>query len=556
MTGRWTDLYRLGVFAALVTLVLVVACGSAASARSNRYRWPVAHPVYSPASLSHAGRRAARLRAPSLRARVAVVGGSQIAIAQAPWQVEVFIEFKSGKTIGCGGAILDSLHVVTAAHCTFDLETGERLAPSAFVVVGGTAHMTAEEIKSNPAVQARFVSTVRVHPMFEFSRGPGTSDDVAALTLKEPLSLDASVQGIQVAAATPGVEAGVKLTGFGRQDPGKESNRFLYSLAMTTRYSGRCGEEADAVFICASTTGGSGCNGDGGSGLTIGAPAELVGLLDTIEVVSGEKCRPGANNGFVNLTAPEIRGFLEGSESPPRAPRGGGIMLRGVPTVGHVLTCEPGIWTGAPTFTYLFVNSTNDQILQSGASSTYQLTATDIGRKIYCEVQAVNPGGTGVVRTTALSAIEAAPSPSSIVPEHTTTTEQSQTHPSAPSILSLVTTDVAVEQNGAAAVKLACAGSTSCSGTLTLQVKQSAKRKRGRRAARNVTIGTASYTIAAGATTSVTVHLNGTGRALLSTDHGRLVATLQIAQSGSGKTEAKAVRLVEKVSHAHKKRRK
>jgi len=232
--------------------------------------------------------------------------------------------------------------------------------------------------------------------------------------------------------------------------------------------------------------------------------------------------------------------------------------------VGDVLTCEPGRWTGAPTLTYLFVNSVNGQTLQSGASSTYQLTTADVGRKIYCEVQAANSGGTDVVRTTALLTIEAAPySPPPITSEHMAATEQKGgateqkgVYAPTPSILSLVATKGVVEQNGAATVKLACVGGTSCSGKLTLQVKQFAKRKRGRRASRNITIGTASYAIAAGATANVTIRLNGTGRALLSADHGRLVATLQIAESGSGKVETKTVHLLEKASHAHKKRRK
>jgi len=195
-----------------VALALVATWSGVARARALHYRWAVS---------IHAHKHSLVVRHDRLpRARAAVVGGSQIAISQAPWQVEILAKFKSGNGNSCGGAILDSTHVVTAAHCTFDLERGEPLPASALIVVGGTAHMSAEEIKNNPEVQARSVSEVRVHPMFEFSKGPGTSDDVAVLTLATPLSLDGSVGQIALSPTEPQEGASVRFTGFGEQSPG------------------------------------------------------------------------------------------------------------------------------------------------------------------------------------------------------------------------------------------------------------------------------------------------------------------------------------------------
>jgi hypothetical protein len=539
MRGRWIELCRGGVFAAVVVAVLLATWSATASARPGGYRWSASHLAVTLAS---------RHRADSgeqLRARTAVVDGSPIAIAQAPWQVEVLAKFESGATNACGGTIIDEFHVVTAGYCAYDLESGQRLAPTALVVVGGTAHMSAEEIKENPEVQARFVSVVRVHPMFKFSEGPGTPDDVAVLTLETPLSLDASVQAVQLAAATPGVGAGVRLTGFGQQAPNREADSFLYSLNMTTQYSRRCGGDEDAVFICASAPGGSGCLGDSGSGLTSEETSELVGVLDTVAVVSGEECAPGADNAFINLTAPEIRDFIEGSENPPQAPRGGSaIEERGVPRVGNALTCEPGSWTGSPSYAFIFIDSANGQTLQDTSSPTYQLTEADIGRTIYCEVQAVNAGGTGVVRTSALRAIEAALSKSSsTAAQNTAVAGNSQPPVLTLSVISLAKTDITVEQSGAMTIKLNCTGETLCSGKLTLLAKSSAKKIHGKRASRRVTIGGASFMIDGGASASVTLHLNGTGRALLSSKHGHLTATLEVSRPETGQNETKTVYL-------------
>jgi N-acetylneuraminic acid mutarotase len=339
---------------------------------------------------------------------VSIAGGTEIGIAGAPWQVEVFAEYSSKKVLACGGAILDATHILTAAHCAYSPETGTRLEASAFVMAAGIAPMTAHEIESNPAAEARFVSAVRVHPMFQYSAGAGAPDDVAVLTLAKALSFDVTVQPIALAPTGASLQEGTaaSLTGFGEQQYGVEGNSNLYSLSMTVAFPGRCGGEADAVFVCANSQSGSGCSGDSGSALTDGTPAALVGVMDTIELVSNQYCQAGAGNGFVNTSAPEIRAFIEGSETPPTAPRGGkGASIQGEAKVGAALSCEAGSWSGSPTVSYLFVDSANGLVLQSGASSTYIPTSGDIGRRIYCEVTASNLGGTGMARTSTLLGI-------------------------------------------------------------------------------------------------------------------------------------------------------
>lgn len=80
--------------------------------------------------------------------------------------------------------------------------------------------------------------------------------------------------------------------------------------------------------------------------------------------------------------------------------------MRGVPVAGQTLSCEPGVWSNSPTFTYVFIDGNDGAALQEGSSSTYALTAADIGRSILCELLATNAGGTGVDRTSALGAVK------------------------------------------------------------------------------------------------------------------------------------------------------
>jgi hypothetical protein len=358
---------------------LTTASNGVASVRARRQSWPTAYRM-----LHRSDRRALRARAlhsgaPSRRARASIVGGSQIAITQAPWQVLVMARVPKPEekvlVLLCGGSVTGESRIVTAGHCVFDPTTGLRVPAEDLFVVAGTADAAVVE----PGEQEVTVASVRVHPGFSYALGAGAPDDVAILALTKPLTFNAVVRPLSLVAteAMPAEGAYVNLTGFGRQSPTGRPSGLLYSLTLTVGFSRPCGGQADAVFLCASAPGGSGCLGDSGGGLTAGSPPVLVGVMDTVEVISGKPCRAGSDNGFVNTAAPEIRDFIEGSESPPQAPRGGGAIVRAVPRVGNIATCEPGSWTGSPTFSYWFVDSASGQTLQSGPSAIYPLTAAD-----------------------------------------------------------------------------------------------------------------------------------------------------------------------------------
>jgi hypothetical protein len=351
------------------------------------------------------------------RARAAVVGGALDSIEEIPWQVAVFAKFEvEGKkeALLCGGSIISMSHIVTAGHCVFNPVTGQPLPAQSFVVLAGASSITVEEIEDGPTVQARFVEGVRIHPDFDYAAGPGTPDDIAVLGLAQTLSASSAVSTITLPSSASGIPEGADgvLSGFGEENPiTEELNGKLYSLGIALEPSRECGGDAEAVFLCGSNTGGTACNGDSGGSLVreFDDGLTLIGVIDTVQIVGGERCRHGALDGFVNVTAPEIRDFIEGSDDPPLAPRGEGASLLGEPTVGQTLTCEPGNWSNDPAYIYAFVNSAHGEILQQGSSPTYLLHEPDFGRTILCELQATNAGGTGTARTLALASVQHAP---------------------------------------------------------------------------------------------------------------------------------------------------
>jgi len=359
----------------------------------------------------------------------------------------------------------------------------------------------------------------------------------------------------------------VNVAGFGQEDPlTEELNGTLNLIRMEIVPSQECGGEADALFVCARVPDGSVCFGDSGSGLTTsGSPATLAGVTNTVE----EKCADGALGGFANVAAPEIRDFIEGSETPPRAPRGGaGLTIRGIVMAGHSLMCEPGSWTNSPTVTYTYIDSTGGQVLQSGSSDTYALTAADVGHTILCEVKAANAGGTAIVRSMPLPAVEPAPASTitkagpgggstSPIGGSSTTGSTSPAHGPAPGSaasgtgdVSLIGTSIAVQANGTASVKVGCGGSAVCHGRLTLSTKDTVDVK-GKQTLRTVPIGAASFSVAGGRSKTIRIKLGPVGRGLLSS-HGHLSARLSIVKLEPAPRQSwvKAVQLVLQRAHS------
>lgn len=401
-------LAALNTAAILATIaVFALASGVAGATRTYRQALPAVYRVThwrGRHSLHHFTVKGERV---SSRAHASIVGGTQISIGQAPWQVFVIgvipLGSKEALFLFCGGSIIDETHVVTAGHCLFDPETGSRVLPENVLVVAGTSNFTEVEASE----QVTEAASLRIHPDYERALGAGAPDDVAVIELAHALAFNASVQPIGLVASgkTQAEGTQVNLTGFGLEAQAGELEGPLHSIGMTVGFSRPCGGPADAVFLCASAAGGSGCEGDSGSALTGGLTPALVGVMDTVEVISGEVCLAGYPNGFVNVAAPEIRDFIEGDEDPPIAPRGGGISIRAITRVGKTATCESGSWSGSPTFEYRFLNSVGNQVLQAGSSSTFPLTEADLGVSISCEVLASNLGGIGVARTNALPSI-------------------------------------------------------------------------------------------------------------------------------------------------------
>jgi hypothetical protein len=329
-----------------------------------------------------------------------VVGGQESSSSQYPWQVFVFLPSEG---IECGGSILGPTTILTAAHCVDHAGTTSTYPAGDFMIVAGESNVNQFP---PPMAEMRSVARIRAHPYY--TPPPNIKDDAAVLTLTEPLTLSSTVQSIPLVptGATPAPGTPLTVSGYGKQEGAEtaQPNGKLYAASLIALSSDACrsavGELNSAVLMCAVSPTAATCQGDSGGPLIQGSPAVEVGIVD----VGPAGCPVGQPDGFTNLAAPEVRAFIEGSEAPPVAARPTALpALKSIgsdPVDYSPLTCEPGAWSGSPSFTYSFqVDSAAAQMLQSGPANVFAPPRTVVGLPIVCIVQASNAGGVTTFRT-------------------------------------------------------------------------------------------------------------------------------------------------------------
>jgi hypothetical protein len=91
---------------------------------------------------------------------------------------------------------------------------------------------------------------------------------------------------------------------------------------------------------------------------------------------------------------------------------------------------------------------------------------------------------------------------------------------------------------GSAIVQLDCTGAAACRGTLTLKGTQT-KKVKGKRKKVTVTLGTESFSIAAGKSAKVKIKLSSYARGQLKSTHGHLHASLSLLGHETEPTQAR-----------------
>jgi Trypsin len=342
---------------------------------------------------------------PSALGTARIVGGTPVDVRSAPWGVLVLHRSGGSGTL-CSGAIIDPLHVLTAAHCVHEAN-GALVTAASLTIRAGVTNAAAPSPTDRP--QDRGVQSFRVHPGYVDGDRSG-GDDVAVLTLTSALDLSGPTAR---AIALPGpalrvkIGSAVTLAGFGLKTYGGTIDGTLNGMNGTLVDQGDClrpeDDRSNAVLLCAYSGSSSPCGGDSGGALVLNAATPVV-----VGVTRAAACSSDSSASFANVTAPEILQFIQGNDDPPRAPRPTGPTTlerpTPVPQVGQTVRCAPGGWTGTPSLSFVFREGVTGSVISSG-SPTRVLRYRDAGRPIFCRVIASNAGGTGFDE----SAVTAAP---------------------------------------------------------------------------------------------------------------------------------------------------
>jgi Carboxypeptidase regulatory-like domain len=200
----------------------------------------------------------------------------------------------------------------------------------------------------------------------------------------------------------------------------------------------------------------------------------------------------GSNTGGINESLREAFPTTPASTAAP--------ALTGTAAVGQTLSCSQGSWSHEPTY-LLYQWTRNGTVITGQTGATYTLQAADQGHSITCSVTAGNGAGAATVNSNTV----AIPVPLAVF--------------------------AGVKVKGSvASVTLRCPGPGACSGVMKIVVRVVTKHG-GRKKTSNVTIGVASFSMAAGKKVTLRVSLTGQGRKLLG-KAGRRGLKVQVAGSG------------------------
>ena len=184
-----------------------------------------------------------------------IVGGKDAPVGKFPYQVSLR---RSGRHF-CGGSIISSRHILTAAHCVAGLSS-----PGSVTVHAGTNQATsngdayqAERIVSHPNYDSRLII-----------------NDVALIRVNRNIAMSANVKPIALATGSNTYEgSSCVLSGWGTTKAGGSVPNNLQYINLLIESQAKCKQVHSNVrdtHICTYTKYGEGaCNGDSGGPLVV-----------------------------------------------------------------------------------------------------------------------------------------------------------------------------------------------------------------------------------------------------------------------------------------------
>jgi len=226
-----------------------------------------------------------------------IVGGAIATPHAHPYQVACLMTFGGGTGL-CGGSIITTRAILTAAHCPIG-------SSSTQVILGAHFINTVEPTQHRVTVPSG--AGYRIHAGYNPAN---LNNDIAILITPAIVPLSPQIQPSALAAATAGTFAGelATVSGWGRISDGSTAtsanlrwvqNNVITNAACTAVYGGIIIPST----ICISTAGGQGtCNGDSGGPLTVGGPGSRL-QIGVVSFGAAAGCELGHPAGFARVSS-------------------------------------------------------------------------------------------------------------------------------------------------------------------------------------------------------------------------------------------------------------
>jgi len=216
-----------------------------------------------------------------------ISGGQNAAKHEFPFMVRVNVYYHNSNSYGiCGGTILSTTKILTAAHCVPDTNDDGNKLKKIEVVAG--AHDLRDG--NDPDVQTVTASSATKHGSYNTQTH---QEDVAILTLGTALKLNNYVKTVNLASGSD-TYAGkdVIAMGWGLTDR-KTDSEVLQKVTLTVLDKTQCNHDQTKTICTKDKSGGikSTCSGDSGGPLVINEN----GSYKQIGIVSGGRGNCGTN---------------------------------------------------------------------------------------------------------------------------------------------------------------------------------------------------------------------------------------------------------------------
>jgi trypsin len=223
-----------------------------------------------------------------------IVGGTKADEGEFPYIVS--LSLAETRSHFCGGVLLDSKTVLTAAHCSVDYPANQvRVRAGSNVSISCSESGASSSWKSLLTCISQLwasggkqvnVASIKVHPKYDEDT---LNNDIAIWSLARPIRQDENIKYISLpkAGSDPAANTTVTVAGWGLLDSSAEDiPRDLRKVSVPVISRAKCNAsynrndtQITQQMFCAGSTGKDSCQGDSGGPVVDVASSTLLGLV-------------------------------------------------------------------------------------------------------------------------------------------------------------------------------------------------------------------------------------------------------------------------------------